>query len=126
MQANRMTGLFLAGVLSVPLAGAGAWAQTTEVAYGAAPRADYVVFLDNDARLSPVAGDTVKRAAEAARSARRVQVIGRADYAQTVKDRLLQDGVPAQAIVVTPRATQPLAPAPGMLDPTARRVEITF
>ena len=126
MQNNRMAGLFLAGLLSVPLAGSGAWAQSTEVAYGAAPRADYVVFLDNDARLSAVAGDTIKQAAQSARSARRVQVIGRADYAEAVKDKLLQDGVSAQAIVVTPMAAQPLAPAPDMADPMARRVEITF
>ncbi|MFO1079268.1 MAG: hypothetical protein U1E23_01390 [Reyranellaceae bacterium] len=125
MRSTSLAGLMMAGLLIGSATSASA--QSTEVAYGMAPRADYVVFLEQDARLSAVAGDTVRMAAEAARSARSVQLIGRQDYADVVKDRLVRDGVPARSIVVVPRAARAMAPAlGGVEDPTARRVEITF
>ena len=125
MRSTSLAGLMVAG-LSIASA-ATAWAQATEVAYGMTPRTDYMVFLDHDARLSAAAGDTVKMAAEAARSARRVQLIGRQDYAEAVKDRLVRDGVPAAAIVVVPKPAESVQPALGGIDdPIGRRVEITF
>jgi len=104
-----------------------AMAQTTNVAYAAAPRTDYVVFLDSGANLSPVASETVRKAARAAKAAKIVQVTGRADYAEAVKNQLLRDGVPAQAIVVSAKADNPLPrSADGLRDPMMRRVEISF
>jgi hypothetical protein len=122
---QRISGLILAGILA-GTAGEVA-AQSTNVAYGSAPRTDYVVFLDNGAKLSPVAAGTVRMAAEAARSARTVNLTGRRDYAEIVKSQLVKEGVPAQAIMVTPMAGDVLPPLrDGMPDPARRRVEISF
>jgi hypothetical protein len=124
VQIQRLTGLVFASILA-GVAGE-ATAQSTDVAY-ATPRTDYVVFLDSGARLSPVANDMVRKAAEAAKSARTVNVVGRRDYAEVVRSQLVRGGVPAQAIVVTPDAGYSLPPvSDGMADPAKRRVEISF
>jgi OOP family OmpA-OmpF porin len=114
-------GIFLA---SIPAA----MAQTTNVAYAPAPRAQYVVFLDSENQVSGAAVNTVRTAAGAAKSATSVRVVGRADNAEAVKDQLVRDGVPAQSIVVLRReASKPLPkPADGIADPSNRRVEISF
>src|SRR5262245_14104856 len=109
------------------LAPAAALAQSTELAYASAPKSEFVVFLDNGAQLSPVANATVHKAAIAARSARTIHVTGRGDYAEAVKGELMRNGIPANAIEVTPQAYNPLPkPADGLRDPMMRRVEISF
>lgn len=117
------------GLVSVALAAGAALpatAQSTSVAY-ANPRSDYVVFLERNAGLSPVASNTVSQAADAARSARTVTIAGRRDYAEVVKRQMVQDGIPASAIVVTPKVADQLPnPADGLSDPANRRVEISF
>jgi hypothetical protein len=119
-----LASLVFAGILAG--AAGGAAAQSTNVAYGA-PRADYVVFLDHGARLSPVASGTVHMAAEAAKSARTINVAGRRDYAEVVRNQLVRDGVPVQAITLTPKVDDSLPSlADGMSDPAKRRVEISF
>ena len=124
MQIQRLAGLVFAGIL-VGAAGQAA-AQSTSVAYGT-PRTDYVVFLDHGATLSPVAHDMVRTAADAAKSARTINVVGRREYAEAVKVQLMRDGVPARAIMVTPKVDDPLPSASdGMSDPAKRRVEISF
>jgi hypothetical protein len=125
VQIQRLTGLVFASILA-GVAGE-AVAQSTNVAYGSVPRLDYIVFLDNGASLSPVATNTVRMAAEAAKSARTVNLTGRRDYAEVVKAQLVRDGVPAQAIMVTPKTDDVLPPLrDGMSDPAKRRVEISF
>lgn len=124
MQTQRLVGLVFAGIL-VGVAGEAA-AQSTNIAY-AAPRSDYVVFLDRGATLSPVANETVRMAAEAAKSAKTVNIVGRRDYAEVVKNQLVKDGVPARAIAVTPIAHEGLSSvSDGLSDPAKRRVEISF
>ena len=124
MQNQWVASLVFAGILAG--AAGGAAAQSTNVAYGA-PRTDYVVFLDHGAKLSAVANDTVHMAAAAAKSARTVNLAGRRDYAEVVKKQLVRDGVPAQAIIVTPKVDDALPSlADGMSDPAKRRVEISF
>jgi hypothetical protein len=124
LQIQRLTGLVFACILA-GTAGEAA-AQSTNVAYGA-PRTDYVVFLDGGAKLSPIANDMVRKAAEAAKSMRTVNVVGRRDYAEVVKTQLVREGVPARAIVVTPNVDYTLpAVSDGMPDPAKRRVEISF
>jgi hypothetical protein len=124
VQIQRLSSLVFAGILA-GMAGEAA-AQSTNVAYGA-PRTDYVVFLDHGATLSPVANDTVRKAAEAAKSARTVNLVGRRDYAEAVRSQLVKEGVPARAIMVTPQVDDPLPPLrDGMSDPVKRRVEISF
>jgi hypothetical protein len=124
VQIQWLAGLVFAGILAG--AAGEAAAQSTNVAYGA-PRTDYVVFLDRGATLSPVATDTVRMAAEAAKSARTINLVGRRDYAEVVKNQLVREGVPAQAITLTPKADHALPPVfDGMPDPAKRRVEISF
>ena len=87
MQIRWISGLVLAGIVTG--AAASATAQTN-LAYGAAPRTDYVVFLDRSATLSPVAQTTVHMAAEAAKSARTVNVSGSRQYAEVVRGQLVR------------------------------------
>jgi ferredoxin-NADP reductase len=124
MTNSRVAGLVLAAMFVVPAA---AFAQSTEVAYATAPKSEFVVFLDNNGQMSPVANATVHKAAVAARSARTIYVIGRGDYADAVKAELTRNGIPANAIEVTARADNPLPKAAdGLRDPMIRRVEISF
>jgi hypothetical protein len=59
-----------------------------------------MVFADKGATLSPTALATIRGVAQEAKSARQVTLIGRAEDAARVKDALVKQGVPAQAIVV--------------------------
>lgn len=125
MQITRIAGLVLAGAFLAPIPAA--MAQSTNIAYASTPRTEYVVFLDNGATLSPMASYMIQKAARAAKSAKTVQITGRADYAEAVKSELLRNGVAANAIVVTSQAYNPLPKAPdGLKDPMMRRVEIAF
>ena len=122
---SRIAGLVLAAMVFAPVPAA--LAQSTNVAYAAAPQNDFVVFLDSGAKLSPVASQTIQRAAAAARSARSIYITGRGDYAQTVKSEMMRQGIPENAIVVTAQATDPLPRVPdGLRNPIVRRVEISF
>ena len=102
----------------------------TNVAYAySSERPGYVVFFDKGTgQLSPVAGETIRRAAtEADKAAGLVRVVGRADYAAAVKNELVRDGVPARSIVVVPRNGNPLpAIADGVSEPANRSVEIKY
>jgi hypothetical protein len=125
VQIQWLTGLIFVGFVAG--AAGEAAAQSTNVAYGAAPRTDYVVFLDRGATLSPVAKDMVHTAAEAAKSARAVNVSGPRQYAEAVKGQLVREGVSPAAVVVTPKVEDGL---PVLSDGTPnlakRRVEISF
>jgi hypothetical protein len=115
-----VSGIFLA---SIPAA----MAQTTKVAYAAEPRSEYVVFLDSGKQLSGAAMDTVRVAANTAKSTHRVRIVGRADYAEAVKNEMLREGVPAQSIIVRHETSKPLPRiADGIGEPSGRRVEISF
>ena len=105
MKKLHIGAILLSGLVAVPLQAS--QAQTTNVAYGYAnePRPGYVVFFDKGtAQLSSVADQTIRKAAaDADRSAGLIRVVGRADYANAVKNELVRDGVPARSIVVVPR-----------------------
>ena len=93
------------------------------------PRPGYVVFFDKGtAQLSSVADQTIRKAAaDADRSGGLVRVVGRADYANAVKNELVRDGVPARSIVVVPTTGNPLpAIGDGVSEPANRRVEIRY
>jgi hypothetical protein len=125
VQNSRIACWVLAGAFLAPIPAA--MAQSTNIAYAAAPRADYVVFLDSGATLSPMASYMVQKAARAAKSAKTIEITGRADYAEAVKTEMLRNGVAANAIVVTPKVDSPLPKAKdGLKDPLTRRVEISF
>ena len=99
------------------------------MAYAYESRPGYVVFFDRGTgQLSSVAGETIRRAAATAdRSAGLVRVVGRADYAEAVKNELVRDGVPARSIVVVAETDSPLpSVADGVSEPASRRVEIRY
>jgi OmpA-OmpF porin, OOP family len=127
MKKLHIGAVLLGGLVAAPLYTA--MAQTTNVAYASDPRPGYVVFFDKGtARLSSVADETIRRAAaDADKSAGLVRVVGRADYADAVKNQLVRDGVPARSIVVVPRAESPLPTiADGVSEPANRSVEIKY
>ncbi|HEY6717600.1 MAG TPA: hypothetical protein VI232_14775 [Reyranella sp.] len=127
MKKLHIGAILLGGLVAAPLYTA--MAQTTNVAYASDPRPGYVVFFDKGtARLSSVADETIRRAAaDADKSAGLVRVVGRADYADAVKNQLVRDGVPARSIVVVPRAESPLPTiADGVSEPANRSVEIKY
>ena len=119
--------ILLSGLVATPFQAS--MAQTTNVAYASEPRPGYVVFFDKGtARLSSVADETIRRAAaDADKSAGLIRVVGRADYADAVKNELVRDGVPARSIVVVPRTGNPLPTiGDGVSQPADRRVEIRY
>jgi hypothetical protein len=125
MHTFRNGAVLIGSILLAPLSMAAA--QSTELAYASPAKSGYVVFVDRDLELSSTAGNTVRQAATAARSAHTVYLAGRADYAGLVKKELIRDGVPASAIVVQGPASNPLPKTgDGVADPANRRVEISF
>jgi outer membrane protein OmpA-like peptidoglycan-associated protein len=106
---------------------------------------NFIVFFDFDrSNLTPQAQATIREAAAASKTGgvQRVNVTGHADKsgadqynmalslrrANTVKDELVRNGVPANQIVVVGRGeSQPLVPtADGVKEPQNRRVEIVL
>ena len=126
MRNYGVAAIVLGGLSLMPIASA--MAQSTNVAYAVEPRPDYVVFLDNGSgRLSADAADVVRIAADAAKSAPVVKLIGRGDRVAAVKRELVRDGVPAASIVAAGAPTRVLPRASdGIADPLSRRVEIEF
>ena len=129
MNKLHISAILVGGLVAAPLHAS--VAQTTNVAYGYAsePRPGYVVFFDKGtAQLSSVADQTIRKAAaDADKSGGLVRVVGRADYANAVKNELVRDGVPARSIVVVPTTGNPLpAIGDGVSEPANRRVEIRY
>ena len=109
------------------LATAPATAMSQELA--AAPAAivsDHMVFMENGTRVPASALETIRKAANAAQSAP-VWIEGRADQVNAVKQELVQQGAPAEAITVRAKSPTPLATTgDGVPDVTERRVDIKF
>jgi hypothetical protein len=127
MKKLHIGAILLGGLFVTPFQAA--LSQTTNVAYANESRPGYVVFFDKGTvQLSSVADETIRRAAaDANRSAGLVRVVGRADYADAVKDKLVRDGVPARSIVVIAGTESPLPTiADGVSEPANRRVEIRY
>jgi hypothetical protein len=101
----------------------------TEMAYSApAPKGELVVFANKGgSALSPTAVQTVRTAALEANAAGEVTLIGRAENVASVKDELMRQGVPADAIKERHEMRTPIAKAAdGLSDPIDRRVEIKY
>lgn len=72
---------------------------------------DQMVFMGiSDTYVPASAMETIRSAADAANSAS-VQIEGRADRANAVKQELIRQGAPAEAITVRPTPTRPLVQA---------------
>jgi hypothetical protein len=127
MKKLHIGAILLGGLFVTPFQAA--LSQTTNVAYANESRPGYVVFFDKGTgQLSSVADETIRRAAaDADRSAGLVRVVGRADYADAVKNELVRDGVPARSIVVIAATESPLPTiGDGVSEPANRRVEIRY
>jgi hypothetical protein len=127
MKKLHIGAILLGGLFVTPFQAA--LAQTTSVAYANESRPGYVVFFDRGTgQLSSVADETIRRAAaDADRSAGLVRVVGRADYAEAVKNELVRDGVPARSIVIVAETGRPLpSVADDVSEPANRRVEIRY
>jgi outer membrane protein OmpA-like peptidoglycan-associated protein len=110
-----------------------------------APAANYMVFFDFDrSDITATAAETIRKAAADAKAGQktRIGVTGHADRsgsdaynmalslrrANSVKDQLVRDGIPAANITIAGRGeSQPLVQtADGVREPQNRRVEIVL
>ncbi len=110
---------------------AAAPAAAPATATPAQPRPGYVVFFEpNSHQLSPTAAITIRLAADAARAnkAHIIRIVGRADYAQAVKDQLVLQGIAPTSIALVGRDDSgPIVRAStGIAEPINRRVLIAF
>lgn len=92
-----------------------------------APISDKMVFMGtSDTDVPASALGTLRSAADAAKSAP-IVIEGRAVHANAVKQELIRQGAPAEAIKVRPTPATPLVKVgDGVADPTERRVDIRF
>jgi hypothetical protein len=101
----------------------------TEMAYSApAPKGELVVFANKGGNaLSPTAVQTLRAAALEANAAGEVTLVGRAEIVASVKDELMRQGVPADAIKERHEMHTPIAQAAdGLSDPIKRHVKINY
>ena len=122
---RKYTLALLAGGLLMGVAGA-ATAQDLAMAVPS-PKSEFMVFTEKGSHaLSPTAMATIRSAVTDARSARQVTLTGGPENVAAVKSELLRQGVPANAIVARNDAGSPLPKVGDGLDPSDRRVSITF
>lgn len=114
----------LGGFVLMPLS---AMSQDMALAPNTIAKSDHMLFMEyGSTRVPASAMETVRSAANAAKAAP-VLIEGRADYANAVKQELVRQGAPAEAISVRPVTGSPLVKAgDGVTDPTDRRVDIKF
>ena len=112
------------GLVLAPLS---AMSQEIASAPNAVANSDHMLFMENGTTRVPASAmDTVRSAADAAKAAP-IRIEGRADYANAVKQELVRQGAPSEAITVRAVAAKPLPKAgDGVTDPTDRRVELKF
>ena len=122
---RKYTLALLAGGLLMGVAGA-ATAQELATAVPS-PKSEFMVFTEKGSHaLSPTAMATLRSAVDEARGARQVTLTGSPENVAAVKSELMRQGVPANAIVARNDAGSPLPKAGDGLDPSDRRVSITF
>lgn len=124
MQKYGIAAVLIGGLFVAPMA----MAQTTHLAYATGePRSEYLVFLDKGNQVPDVAQVTLRKAADAAKAGKTIHLVGRSDQAEVVKQQLVRDGAPANAINVAREPMKALPkPADNIADPSTRRVEIKF
>jgi len=111
------------------LMGAAGVASAQELATAvAAPKSELMVFTEKGSHaLSPTAIITIRSAVSEARSAHQVTLTGDPANVAAVKNELVHQGVPANAIVARNDVGAPLPKAgDGLSDTAERRVLITF
>jgi len=92
------------------------------------PKSEFMVFTEQgNHALSPTAMTTIRNAVSEARSAHQVTVTGRPENVAAVKNELVREGVPSNAIVARNDVGSPLPKAgDGLSDTADRRVAISF
>ena len=123
---RKYTLALLAGSL---LVGAAGMATAQDLATAATPsKSEFMVFTEKGSHaLSPTAIATIRSAMNDARSARQVTLTGSPENVAAVKNELMRQGVPANAIVARNDTSSPLPKAgDGLSDPSERRVAFTF
>ena len=90
------------------------------------PKSEFMVFTEPGSHaLSPTAVATIRTAVGKADATRAVVLTGRSENVSAVKNELVRQGIPDEAIVTRSTAPAPLAkPRDGLSDPLDRRVEI--
>ena len=123
MQKLRIAAIILGGLF---LASA-AMAQSTHQAYATGePRAEFMVFLEKGNVLPESAIPMVSKATSAAKAGKTIHLVGRADQAEIVKQEMIREGAPANAIVVRREPAKALPKVDSLSDTQSRKVEIKY
>jgi hypothetical protein len=123
MQKYRIAAVMLGGLfLASPV-----MAQSTHQAYASGePRSEYMVFLEKGNVLPESAIPMVSKATKAAKAGKTIHLVGRADQAEIVKQEMIREGAPANAIVVAREPAKPLPKVDSLSDTQSRKVEIKY
>jgi hypothetical protein len=104
-----------------------AMAQSTNLAYATGePRAESMVFLERGNVLPESAVPMVSKASKAAKAGKTIHLVGRADQAEIVKQEMIREGAPANAIVVAREPVKTLPKVDSVGDASSRKVEIKY
>jgi hypothetical protein len=123
MQKYRIAAVLIGGLFLAP----SAMAQSTHLAYASGePRSEYMVFLEKGNSLPKAGVPAVRTAADAAKAGKTIHVVGRTDQAEVVKQEMIREGAPANAIVVASEPGKPLPKTDPIGDTASRKVEIKF
>ena len=123
MQKHRIVAVMLGGLfLASP-----AMAQSTHLAYATGePRSEYMVFLEKGNVLPESAVPMVSKATRAAKAGKTIHLMGRADQAEIVKQEMIREGAPANAILVAREPQKALPKVDSLGDASSRKVEIKY
>jgi hypothetical protein len=123
---RKYTLALVAGGLLMGAAGVAAAQQLATAV--ASPKSELMVFTEKGSHaLSPTAISTIRSAVSEARSAHHVTLTGSPENVAAVKNELVRQGVPANAIVARNDVGTPLPKVgDGLSDPADRRVAISF
>ena len=104
-----------------------AMAQSTNLAYATGePRSEYMVFLEKGNVLPESAVPMVNKASKAAKAGKTIHLVGRADQAEIVKQEMIREGAPANAILVAREPQKALPKVDSLGDASSRKVEIKY
>ena len=102
-------------------------AQSTNLAYATGqPRSESMVFLEKGNVLPESAIPLVSKASKAAKAGKTIHLVGRADQAEIVKQEMIREGAPANAIVVAREPVKALPKVDSLGDTSSRKVEIKY
>ena len=102
-------------------------AQSTNLAYATGePRSESMVFLERGNVLPESAIPMVSKASKAAKAGKTIHLVGRADQAEIVKQEMIREGSPANAIVVAREPVKALPKVDSLSDTASRKVEIKY